>query len=689
MKRIFILTVVFFTAALLMTGCKKVVTCPPKYLVAPSQVSPANWSLVDTLTPLLSWTFPTVAYPYPSAGTTCIPETYRLHISTGPLFVDDLGYDVAGTINSSTVPSALQPGTEYSWGIQPMSFGEVGPYAGSRYFFTGPVCDAAALVVPTLLSPYNGGLVHDLAPSLIWDYSAECRPDYYTIELDSDPGFVSTTLNGSTGGNPSTRWGPGSSLSECTTYYWRVTPVVGGTSGPVSNTFSFKVNAGGGPCGGSGYPSRVAGKVWQEYCAIPDGPAPAVPPPGCILSGGVLTANGDADPGEPGIANVVVRLGDGSCPSTNRGLVITNSKGSYNFENLPPGTYCISVNVADNITPLVPGGFTHPDSAVSSDIGSYEVTLNNNWKAGFNFGWMYQFGPTTPYGEITGIVWDDVCKHTGEVYDPGKEPAGCVTDALDWYKVRGNGVKAATEKGIQGVYVGISQNSCDDPVFAWSDTDATGRYYFLVPANTNYCVHIKSDSTENAVPLKDGVWTQPFVHFDNKNDFDYVYVSDGALIDNINFGWDFMDGLSIQGPPLFEYPKFHIDLDSNCRVGPERRWQTLAVLKKGMEFNLEGLDPTHKWVLLTPSNLLNPGEFPDARFALISGQCWVMLENGTPPEDLSQIPIREVPDLPTYTPTVTQTPTPMPDPCNQYTTQLVCERYKAQCVWRSSKCRSR
>jgi len=48
-----------------------------------------------------------------------------------------------------------------------------------------------------------------------------------------------------------------------------------------------------------------------------------------------------------------------------------------------------------------------------------------------------------------------------------------------------------------------------------------------------------------------------------------------------------------------------------------------------------------------------------------------------------------IPYCPTKTPTVTPTPIRVTeDPCNQYTTALICARYKAQCYWAGNECRS-
>jgi hypothetical protein len=182
-------------------------------------------------------------------------------------------------------------------------------------------------MAPVLMAPFNGASINELNPSLIWEYPDEtCRPDSYGIALSTTPDFSDTSLNGGTG-NPSTRWGPGDPLTDCTTYYWRVTPYVGDTAGPVSGVFSFSVNMDGGACSPRTF---ITGKVWQDYCAISDGPLPDPLPFGCVATaGGSATGNGILDPGEPGIKNVIVAIGSGSCPSSNLGVTLTDTNGEH------------------------------------------------------------------------------------------------------------------------------------------------------------------------------------------------------------------------------------------------------------------------------------------------------------------------------------------------------------------------
>jgi hypothetical protein len=81
-------------------------------------------------------------------------------------------------------------------------------------------------------------------------------------------------------------------------------------------------------------------------CPLPATPTPT-PEPGSI-EGGVfndMNLNGSRNGGEPGIPNVTIRLGKGACGSTGFGNTSTAGNGSFQFNDLPAGTYCISVQI--------------------------------------------------------------------------------------------------------------------------------------------------------------------------------------------------------------------------------------------------------------------------------------------------------------------------------------------------------
>jgi hypothetical protein len=85
------------------------------------------------------------------------------------------------------------------------------------------------------------------------------------------------------------------------------------------------------------------------YIAPTPTPTPIPPTPTPILpgsiSGGVFqdaNGNGARNLGELGLGGETVTLGEGACDSSGAGSTSTASNGSYQFNNLQPGTYCVT-----------------------------------------------------------------------------------------------------------------------------------------------------------------------------------------------------------------------------------------------------------------------------------------------------------------------------------------------------------
>jgi hypothetical protein len=393
MKRKILLLILSAVTLFSLYGCNMpppTSTCPTEELQQVTLTNPANRSTVDSLSPTLQWS-------YPSAE--CNPEGYAITLQTGPFFTDSLG---GGTGNPSTSwgPGALlEPGKEYAWGVAPINGTTLGPSSDTFYFFTGPTCATDSLVAPTLLEPADGASFREDSNSLIWDDPQDCAPEGYRVDLSVDPTFADTSLSGGTG-NPSTRWGPGSPLVDCETYYWRVAPINGTTLGPFSASRSFVRDASG-VCGGPGgsppASAVISGVVWHDLCALPEGPIPNPLPDGCVdVGGGSIQANGIREPGEPGIAGVQVDLHWGGCATASVASALTDANGHYQFDGiLAFGSYCVAVRA---LTPpndgvLIPGGWTYPVSVVGPDAFANAIVESGTILSDKDFGWDYQFLP--------------------------------------------------------------------------------------------------------------------------------------------------------------------------------------------------------------------------------------------------------------------------------------------------------
>jgi hypothetical protein len=119
---------------------------------------------------------------------------------------------------------------------------DFGPYSVKRSFFTGPECTVLAGVpAPELISPANGEYISELAaPLQFTPGDPPCVADAYVVDLQTDPSFGGTNLQA---GHdfPGTNVFTGL-LEDCTTYYWRVAAVEGGSHGPYSATRWFRTN---------------------------------------------------------------------------------------------------------------------------------------------------------------------------------------------------------------------------------------------------------------------------------------------------------------------------------------------------------------------------------------------------------------------------------------------------------------
>lgn len=140
--------------------------------------------------------------------------------------------------------------------------------------------------------------------------------------------------------------------------------------------------------------ARIGGRVWHDLCAVGGGQGrlPASPSAGCVAGDGGFRANGLSEANEPGIEGLSVTLGEGTCPSAGLAAAVTDVKGLYRFNDLDPGTYCVTVDPLQepNASLLLPGGWTAP----AVDHNHFTVTVRpGEERMDVDFGWDYQFLP--------------------------------------------------------------------------------------------------------------------------------------------------------------------------------------------------------------------------------------------------------------------------------------------------------
>ena len=217
--------------------------CTEDQLVAPVPLGPPHYANVGTaptegLVPGLLWW----GYPMP-----CLPEGFGVHLSTERDFSDSSLFGgvhpVTGFGGNWTPSVPLEPATQYWWEVFAGIGTTFGPTSPVRSFFTGPQCASGSdAIPPTLLSPEDGATVDTLTPWLRYTPGeGGCVPDGYAIYLDTDADFAGEEPYASLN-LPGTTFIP-DPLQDCTTYYWRVSPIQDDFILPWSEVWSFRTDA--------------------------------------------------------------------------------------------------------------------------------------------------------------------------------------------------------------------------------------------------------------------------------------------------------------------------------------------------------------------------------------------------------------------------------------------------------------
>jgi hypothetical protein len=176
----------------------------------------------------------------------------------------------------------------------------------------------------------------------------------------------------------------------------------------------------------------VTGMVWLDQCS-PPADVTAETPSGCVetVAGDGLRADGILSADESGISGLSVRLGEGSCPSFGLATGTTDDQGAYRFDDLQPGSYCLSVESAvdSNAAVLGEGEWTFPQMEGPGPIAQQTVTLGEAAVLdGVNFGWDPQpaVEPTPEATSPPTVVVEGTSTPTGS-----PTPTGAPTATLD------------------------------------------------------------------------------------------------------------------------------------------------------------------------------------------------------------------------------------------------------------------
>lgn len=162
-----------------------------------------------------------------------------------------------------------------------------------------------------------------------------------------------------------------------------------------------------------------------------------------------LNMNGIQDNGEPGLADVIVKLYD--CDGTFISQTTTDSSGFYSFDNLLPGYYKIEV--------ILPDG--------------YQFTLQNQ---GSNEALDSDINPSN--GQSDCVYIDPNTNYTD--LDAGihliPPPPFCSIGDRVWMDTNKDGIQAASEVGVPGIEVQLLD--CNGNLIETQFTDNDGYYLF-------------------------------------------------------------------------------------------------------------------------------------------------------------------------------------------------------------------
>jgi hypothetical protein len=391
-----------------------------------------------------------------------------------------------------SMSGALAPGSTHYWRVaarltEPPG-GTLGPWSETRRLTIMDACsDASQLAAPVLEWPADGSTqdaVESVAghrPTLAWVPTGACQPSEFLVELFIDPESGPVLVSHRTGA-PLSRWKIDQDLQIGVTYFWRVAAMLGETVGPFSEPRTFTTI--GVP---EGQPGAVMGRVWSDVCALPPGWDWGDPiPSGCEVREGGLSANGEMDAGESGLAGVTVNHTRGACPPGTDAVLesVTDASGDY-LIYLPPGSFCVwlDASAANNADVLGGGRGTYPACYYDTmDPCTVELT-DGEILDGFNFGWELHAPEMGGLGSISGTVWMDL---------------------------NANGAHDALEHGLANVEVRLTCVGCPGAgTPAFTQTDSGGNYSFGSLASATYSVEVAKEFPANLGILTSGGWTQP------------------------------------------------------------------------------------------------------------------------------------------------------------------------------------
>lgn len=200
------------------------------------------------------------------------------------------------------------------------------------------------------------------------------------------------------------------------------------------------------------------------------------------------------DVGEPGLANVTVRLYDSD--DNLIATTMTDSNGNYLFTDVPTGDYYVAVDVD-----------TLPDGLVASP-GSYTGAEINLLSGESHLDADFGYVPATGTAVIGDFIWADA---------------------------NGDGIQDPGEIGIASVTVTLKDSNGD--TVAATTTGPDGSYYFTNVDPGTYTVVVDTANFEPGGPL-DGYTVTSGLESEGANTSRAITVLADDVITNVDFGYD-------------------------------------------------------------------------------------------------------------------------------------------------------
>ena len=251
-----------------------------------------------------------------------------------------------------------------------------------------------------------------------------------------------------------------------------------------------------------------------------------------------LDADGIADDGEPGIADVTVQLWTADAagdPVTNIATQVTGPDGKYSFDNLAPGDYIVAIPVSEQNTGNELDSFVSTGPGVAIDPET-NADNDDNGDAATGFASISEPVTLVTNNEPTGETLRSDDAALDEDGTKADNDSNLTVDFgfirqyrignLVWLDANNNGVADNGETPLGGVLVELwSVDAAGDPDTKLTDdtTDGVGQYSFDNLAPGDYIVAIpatEQDSGESLAGYTTSTGNDPAPDPDNNTNND-------------------------------------------------------------------------------------------------------------------------------------------------------------------------